>query len=1081
MAANSAFSGTLTYAPTAAQPIAVTVSTAAGLALVADAATLAVTKLTITNTGARPMSCATGSATDGDLLVLADGNLQLGLADKTVSTVTQACFDLNQSTFQLAAQPQLPDLGIDARVKVSNAAVALVRSIDPKTARATFTVKLAFDITIPDLSPTALRAAVLFKDGAFLAGVGVDSSFLGTDAVLGAEVLFASKDIPSVSTVGFGDFGTRKIKRGLTILAKLKLGLPDAVQTALVNANLTPPDAAGLVVEVKYGKTGLVTTFEVRLEFAADPAGASLFTGSKASLSVDSAYLKLTYTTGKSFNFGVGVDATLTTPPSSCDGASGALSLHGDLTISSAQLVGTFSVGNWNDVFGVCDLDVRSGLISLGVDADLPVLGFALTIDGLPGPIRDVLGYQQGAPLSLAVKVSATELLIDISVGTKGSTTAALKPFTVAGSPGLMVVNYAHLYFSPTGAYLGKNYPAGWSAEFDGTLGGVGVQFAFGFDPAKAHIWANADIDAFDVGPLHLGRTHVYFDFRPTPVGPQLAFDISASVSMSANVSFAGGNSEMVVSAGASIHIGLSTKSSPWFTIGVTASFHAHSRDKIVKLCWDHGVVTCGWYWHDNPTISIDVDASLSVGSSGVSITFLGRDVTIPFPSNRQALRGGSPAFAKPVASDRQALRGESPALPAPAGGVADVSQQDTWVAVQPMPVAVSYAATALLPDGQVLVAGGATSTGAVASTQIYHPDTGRWSTASPMLHARTGATAVTLSDGRILVSGGTGPDGVRRDAEIYDPAGDRWKSTSTMRAPRFQSSAVLLPDGRVLVAGGDPAVAFNGSDSAEIYDPGADSWSSTVAMTTPRTAAAAAALTDGRVLLTGGVSSGDPLLSTEIYDPANGTWSTAGDTASPHPGASAVSEPDGGVLVFGGSSYAERFDPSTGSWTPAALLDSAGQFATTVVLPDGAILAIGGLAADGPLGTVTRIAHGPSGLTSTALADIPLARAGAAGVALSDGTVLIAGGRGATAELDSTVVFVPVASPAPPAWTSSGETDATGGGLSYTGTGPVSTLAIVGLVLLSAGAAITVVGRHRPGRRQKPAAPSHASPSTPH
>src|SRR5947199_5365 len=64
--------------------------------------------------------------------------------------------------------------------------------------------------------------------------------------------------------------------------------------------------------------------------------------------------------------------------------------------------------------------------------------------------------------------------------------------------------------------------------------------------------------------------------------------------------------------------------------------------------------------------------------------------------------------------------------------------------------------AAALLPDGTVLVAGGASKgiPRGTNSVQIYHPRSGRWTAAAPMAHPRAVATAVSLSDGRVMVAG---------------------------------------------------------------------------------------------------------------------------------------------------------------------------------------------------------------------------------------------------------------------------------------------------------------------------------------
>ena len=73
----------------------------------------------------------------------------------------------------------------------------------------------------------------------------------------------------------------------------------------------------------------------------------------------------------------------------------------------------------------------------------------------------------------------------------------------------------------------------------------------------------------------------------------------------------------------------------------------------------------------------------------------------------------------------------------------------------------------ARLPDGRILVAGGAGSTPSgssiagttsrVSTAELYDPVTGTWSQLPPMPEARAGATAVALGDESVLLIGGNG------------------------------------------------------------------------------------------------------------------------------------------------------------------------------------------------------------------------------------------------------------------------------------------------------------------------------------
>ncbi len=71
------------------------------------------------------------------------------------------------------------------------------------------------------------------------------------------------------------------------------------------------------------------------------------------------------------------------------------------------------------------------------------------------------------------------------------------------------------------------------------------------------------------------------------------------------------------------------------------------------------------------------------------------------------------------------------------------------------------------LPDGRVLIAGGATDVGAVSSTEIWDPLTGRLSVGPSMTMPRAAFSMIVLADGRVLAIGGEG--GAAAAAEILE------------------------------------------------------------------------------------------------------------------------------------------------------------------------------------------------------------------------------------------------------------------------------------------------------------------------
>ena len=99
------------------------------------------------------------------------------------------------------------------------------------------------------------------------------------------------------------------------------------------------------------------------------------------------------------------------------------------------------------------------------------------------------------------------------------------------------------------------------------------------------------------------------------------------------------------------------------------------------------------------------------------------------------------------------------------------------------MGIARQGACSAQLPDGTVLITGGADSSGALSSVELF--DGIDFTAATPMGTARSGHMCAMLADGSVLVAGGTASDSSTLDsAEIFNPATGRWTSAGRMNAP---------------------------------------------------------------------------------------------------------------------------------------------------------------------------------------------------------------------------------------------------------------------------------------------------------
>jgi hypothetical protein len=269
--------------------------------------------------------------------------------------------------------------------------------------------------------------------------------------------------------------------------------------------------------------------------------------------------------------------------------------------------------------------------------------------------------------------------------------------------------------------------------------------------------------------------------------------------------------------------------------------------------------------------------------------------------------------------------------------------------------------ASASLPDGRVLLLGGCVGesceAGAASATaEVYDLRNGRFAPAGRLLDRRVSTASALLPSGEILLAGGWIGSEVTATTEIFDPASGRSRRGPTLSAARADMAVARLPDGRILLAGGYAGSAAH--DRVEVFDPRDSTVSIAGNLQSARAGAEAAVLADGRVLIVGGGTSGasglTPTASAEIFDPATGRSSPTGPLAEARYKHAVVGLPGGPVLVFGGSDArdregklrsVERYDPVAGTFSPAGELVEARFKIADAALPlaDGRVLIAGG------------------------------------------------------------------------------------------------------------------------------------------
>jgi hypothetical protein len=204
------------------------------------------------------------------------------------------------------------------------------------------------------------------------------------------------------------------------------------------------------------------------------------------------------------------------------------------------------------------------------------------------------------------------------------------------------------------------------------------------------------------------------------------------------------------------------------------------------------------------------------------------------------------------------------------------------------------YFASAVLPDGRVIVEGGeynfliATETNQGA---IYNPVTNTWTTVNPPV----GWSQIGDAPGAVLDNGTfTIGDIFSRRQVLFNATTLTWTTTGTGKADNFSEEGFCkLPSGRLLLV--DTA---NGTNS-------------------------------------------------ELYDPATGLWSSAGSTVVRLPDAGSleigphIQRPNGTSVAFGGTVHNAIYNFATGTWSATSDFPGGNDMADApcALLPSGDVL----------------------------------------------------------------------------------------------------------------------------------------------
>ena len=236
-----------------------------------------------------------------------------------------------------------------------------------------------------------------------------------------------------------------------------------------------------------------------------------------------------------------------------------------------------------------------------------------------------------------------------------------------------------------------------------------------------------------------------------------------------------------------------------------------------------------------------------------------------------------------------------------------------------------------LLPNGKVLVAGG--YRGDVGfpdwtGVEFYDPSSNTWTAGGTLLAARAQHTATLLPNGRVLLIGGARQTPAAPAVELYDPTANISTVAAASTLELNLGSATLLSSGSVLFVVGsqssnssNPAVA-----AAVLYNPSTNSWANAGTLSTWHDGHTATRLGNGAVLVVGGGTNSSRQGNNatdivELYDPTANSWSvTKVLVQGPRLLHTSTLLSSGAVLVVGGTSSIGTLGPLAPPSAAAAL-----------------------------------------------------------------------------------------------------------------------------------------------------------------
>lgn len=239
--------------------------------------------------------------------------------------------------------------------------------------------------------------------------------------------------------------------------------------------------------------------------------------------------------------------------------------------------------------------------------------------------------------------------------------------------------------------------------------------------------------------------------------------------------------------------------------------------------------------WRELPRLPIRSTDSALVGVSGRLLLLGGLDSPTTASGRAFVLEVNSAAWR------------ELPAMPAPRGAAAVISAppfiyllggldgsgprsdviafdivHEQWVAdaVAGLPSPRSHAAAMEQLDGALVIAGGSSSTGALADGYRLRPQGAQWSLLAPLSGPRSGCV-YGVAFGSLLCAGGDDGGQALTITERFDPSdmtAGAWSAVTAMPEPRSGARGAMI-GGQLYVVGGSRSLAVEPTDTIWKFD----------------------------------------------------------------------------------------------------------------------------------------------------------------------------------------------------------------------------------------------------------------------